>query len=311
MTDTLTPDTLTPDTLAPDTLTIAAAAYPLDWFDGFQDYEAKIARWVAEAAGQGAELLVFPEYAAMELASLGGAATAADLEGALAEVARHRPAADALHARLAAEHGVLILGGSGPVFLGARPVNRATLYGPGGVIGHQDKQIMTRFEREDWDVAPGQGLTLFDTPRGRIGVAICYDSEFPLLARTLAEGGMEFLLAPSCTETEAGFHRVRVGAMARALENQCVAVQAPLVGSAPWCAGVETNTGRAAVYGPPDHGWPADGILAQGAMDAPGWVLARVSRALIARTRADGGVLTFRHWPEQGARLAAGVQLRS
>lgn len=295
-----------------ETLTLAAAAYPLDWLDSFPAYEAKIAAWVAGAAGQGADLLVFPEYAAMELASLGGKAVAADLDGALAEVARHRPAVDALHARLAAAHGVLILGGSGPVFIGNRPVNRATLYGPGGVIGHQDKQIMTRFEREDWDVVPGEdGLTLFDTPRGRIGVTICYDSEFPLLARTLAEAGAEILLAPSATETEAGFHRVRIGAMARALENQCLAVHAPLVGRAPWCAGVEENTGRAAIYGPPDRGWPANGILAEGAMNAPGWVLARAARAQVAETRADGVVLTFRHWAEQAPRLAAGVQFRS
>lgn len=288
-----------------ETTTIAAAAYPLDWFDDFAGYAAKITAWVAEAAGQGAELLVFPEYAAMELASLGGAAVAADLEGALAEVARHRPASDALHARLAAQYGVLILGGSGPVFVGNRPVNRATLYGPEGVIGHQDKQIMTRFEREDWDVVPGaDGVAVLDTPRGKLGVTICYDSEFPLLARNLAEAGMEILLAPSCTETEAGFYRVRIGAMARALENQCVAAHAPLVGTADWCAGVELNTGRAAIYGPPDRGWPANGIIAEGAMDAPGWVVATVSRAQVARTRDDGVVLTFRHWDEQAERLA-------
>ncbi len=292
-------------------LTIAAAAYPLDRFETFAGYEAKISHWVAEAAGRGAGLLVFPEYAAMELASLGGPAVAADLQGALAEAARHRPAADALHARLAAAHGVLILGGSGPVFRGNRPVNRATLYGPGGILGHQDKLIMTRFEREDWDIAPGtEGLTLFDTPQARIGVAICYDSEFPLLSRALAEAGVEVILAPSCTETAAGFHRVRIGAMARALEGQCVTVQAPLVGEAPWCAGCETNTGRAAIYGPPDAGWPETGIIAEGAMNEPGWVLATVDRARIARTRADGVVLGFAHWPEQHARLAAGVKLR-
>ncbi len=292
-----------------DTVTVASAAYPLDWFDDFAAYEAKIADWVAGAAGEGAQLLVFPEYGAMELASLGGAAVAADLEGALAEVARHRPAVDALHARLAAEHGVHILGGSGPVFQGNRPVNRATLYGPGGVIGHQDKLIMTRFEREEWDVLPGdQGLTLFDTALGRIGVVICYDSEFPLLSRALTEAGAEILLAPSCTETRAGFHRVRVGSMARALESQCAAVHAPLVGLSPWCAGCEENTGRASVYGPPDAGWPETGIVAEGAFDEPGWVLAQISRAQIAQTRADGVVLTMRDWAEQADRLAQPVR---
>ncbi len=288
-----------------DIITLAAAAYPLDWFDSFDAWAAKAAHWVGDAAGQGADLLVFPEYAAMELASLGGAAVAGDLQGALAEVSRHRAAMERVLQDLAARHGVHILGPSGPVFTGARPVNRATLHGPGGILGHQDKQIMTRFEREDWDVVPGaDGLQVFDTPLGRLGVVICYDSEFPLLARHLAEQGAEFLLAPSATEALAGFTRVRVGSMARALENQCAVVHAPLVGSAPWCAGIEENTGRAAIYGPPDHGWPPEGIVAQGALNAPGWVLARVSRRMIAQTRADGGVLTLKHWPEQGQRLA-------
>lgn len=283
---------------------LAAAAYPLDWFDDWAGYVAKLSAWVARGAATGADLLVFPEYAAMELASLGGAAVAADLQGALAQVARHRDAADALHLALAARHGVHILGGSGPVFTGARPVNRATLYGPVGIIGHQDKQIMTRFERQSWDVVPGNALQVFDTPFARLGVVICYDSEFPLLARALVEAGAEVLLAPSCTETLAGFTRVRVGSMARALENQCPVVHAPLVGAAPWCVGVEMNRGRASIYGPPDAGWPETGILAEGDMDAPGWIVASVDRAQIERTRADGVVLTHAHWPEQAARLA-------
>lgn len=287
---------------------LAAAAYPLDWFDDWAGYEAKLARWVAEGAATGADLLVFPEYAAMELASLGGPAAAGDLEAALREAARHRDAADALHLRLAARHGVHILGGSGPVWAEGGPVNRATLYAPGGILGHQDKQIMTRFEREDWGVGPGGPLTVIGTPFARLGVVICYDSEFPLLARALCEAGAEVLLAPSCTETRAGFMRVRVGAMARALENQCPVVHAALIGQAPWCAGVEENHGTAAIYGPPDAGWPDSGILAEGDADVPGWVAAEVDRAQIARTRADGVVLGFRHWPEQLERLARGAE---
>ena len=291
-----------------DLITLAAAAYPLDWFDSFDAYAAKVGAWVAEAAGQGADLLVFPEYAAMELVSLGGTAIAGDLQGALGEAARHRPAMEALFDDLAALHGVHVLAPSGPQFVGNRPVNRASLHGPSGRIGHQDKQIMTRFEREDWDVIAGaDGLAVFDTGIGRLGVVICYDSEFPLLSRALAESGVEILLAPSCTELLAGFTRVRVGSMARALENQCAVVHAPLVGSAPWCAGVEENTGRASIYGPPDRGWPETGILAEGAMNAPGWVYARVSRAQIALSRADGGVMPFAHWPEQAARLSQPV----
>lgn len=275
---------------------IAAAAYPFDWFDSLAAYEAKVSRWVAEAAD--CDLLVFPEYGAMELASLGGPAVARDLEASLHEVARHADARDRLHARLAAEHGLHILAASGPAFDGPRPVNRAVLFGPQGRIGHQDKQVMTRFEREDWDVVAAPGLRVFDTAVGRIGIAICYDSEFPLIARRLSEAGAEIVLVPSCTDTLAGFTRVRIGARARALENQCVVVQAPTVGTVDWNPAIDDNRGRAAIFAPPDGLWPETGIVAEGALDAPGWVKATVDLDLVAQSRADGRVLPFRHWRE-------------
>ncbi|MDP4033626.1 MAG: carbon-nitrogen hydrolase family protein [Pseudorhodobacter sp.] len=286
---------------------IAAAAYPLDWFDDINAYAAKLSRWVADAADLGAGLLVFPEYGAMELASLGGEKVAADPEAALHEVARHKSVVDKLHCDLTRRHSVHILGGSGPVFVGARPVNRATFYGPGGILGHQDKQIMTRFEREPWRIEPGDPLTLFDTPLGKIGVLICYDSEFPLLARALCEAGAEILLAPSCTDSLAGLHRVRIGAMARALENQCVVAHSATIGPCPWCPPVDANVGRAAIYGPPDIGWPDNGILAETAINSPGWAVAEFSRAAIATLRADGGVLNLTHWTDQAPRLDAGI----
>lgn len=282
----------------PRIIRIAAAAYPFDWLDDLAAYEAKIERWVAQAAD--CDLLVFPEYGAMELASLGGPEIAGDLERSLHEVARYDAARDRLHARLAAAQGCHILAASGPAFPGggARPTNRAVLFGPSGRIGHQDKQIMTRFEREDWHVTGAPGLRLFDTPIGRLGIVICYDSEFPLLARQLAHAGAEILAVPSCTDSVAGFNRVRIGSMARALENQCVVVHAPTVGPCDWNPAIDENRGRAAIYGPPDGLWPETGILAEGGMDEPGWVKAEIDLDRIAESRRDGRVLPFRHWPE-------------
>ncbi|WP_017999657.1 carbon-nitrogen hydrolase family protein [Paracoccus sp. N5] len=278
------------------TVRIAAAAYPFDWLADFDAYRAKISAWVLDAAD--CDLLVFPEYGAMELASLGGRAVAGDLEASLHEVARHEAARDALHAELAAQHGLHILAASGPVFEGPRPVNRAVLFGPAGRIGHQDKQVMTRFEREEWDVTGAPGLRVFDTAVGRLGVLICYDSEFPLLGRALAEAGVEVILVPSCTDTVAGYNRVRIGAMARALESQCVVVQAPTVGDVDWSPAVDENRGAAAIYAPPDGLWPESGVVAEGAMDAPGWVKASVDLDRVAASRRDGRVLPFAHWGE-------------
>lgn len=278
---------------------IAAAAYNFDWLDSFDAYRAKLTRWVEAAAD--CDLLVFPEYGAMELASLGGREIAGDLESSLHEVARHEAARDALHAELAAQHGLHILAASGPFFAGPRPLNRAVLFGPNGRIGHQDKQIMTRFEREEWHVEGAPGLRVFDTPVGRLGILICYDSEFPLLARRLAEAGVEVILTPSCTDSVAGYNRVRIGAMARALESQCIVVHSPTVGNCDWNPAIDENRGMAAIYAPSDGFWPETGIIAEGEMDRPGWVKARVDLDRIGQSRAEGRVLPYAHWPESGA----------
>ena len=279
---------------------VAAAAYPLDVLESWQAYEDKLSGWVSEAAGAGAELLVFPEYGAMELATLAGLETAGDLEGSLHAVAERLERADAVHVALAREHGVYILAASGPADGGARPVNRARLITPGGAIGIQDKQIMTRFEREIWDVAPGGPLQIFETDLGRIGVLICYDCEFPLLGRALAE--VDFLLAPSCTEALSGYWRVRIGAMARALEAQCVSVMSSLEGAADWSEAVDISTGAGGIFGPPDRGFPETGVLAVGEIGVPGWTYAEVDLAAIAEVRRDGVVLNRSHWEDQTPR---------
>ncbi|MFD1343753.1 carbon-nitrogen hydrolase family protein [Litorisediminicola beolgyonensis] len=282
---------------------IAAAGYPLDFLPNWAAYETKLIDWVSEAASAGADLLVFPEYGAMELATLDGAKVAGDLEASLRAVSDRIPAVDDLHARLAAEYGVYILAASAPVFdpdFGERPVNRARFFTPGGARGHQDKQIMTRFERETWGVVGGGPLRVFDTELGRIGILICYDSEYPLLARAMKEA--DLILVPSCTEALTGYSRVRIGAMARALEQQCVTVMSSTVGPADWSEAVDTNCGRGGVFGPPDTGFPPTGVIAEGVLDQPGWTYAELDPVQVAQVRMDGVVLNRTHWDEQAGR---------
>ncbi|MBV8964077.1 MAG: carbon-nitrogen hydrolase family protein [Hyphomicrobiales bacterium] len=281
-------------------LTIAAAQYPIDWLESFSAFEAKLSRWVEDGVRQGAELLVFPEYAGLELASLSGREAAGDLKRSIAAVSTHLPQADAAHAHLAHRHGVSILAGSAPERNADGSVrNVARLFTPDGACGRQEKMMMTRFEREQWGVSGGSELSVFDIGPARIGIAICYDVEFPLIARALAKAGAEVILAPSCTDTVHGYWRVRVGAQARALENQCVVVQAPLVGAVDWSPAVDINRGAAGVFGPPDLGFPEDGVIAQGEMDEPCFVTARLDLDAVARVRAEGQVFNHRHWDEQ------------
>ena len=289
---------------------IATAAYPLDVLTSWAQYEDKLAHWVAEAAVQGAELLVFPEYAAMELATLDGAEVAGDLERSLFSVSDKLEEADRLHVKLAAEHNVHIVAGSGPAATESRPVNRARLITPTGQIGVQDKQIMTRFEREEWGVIGGNALQVFDTAIGKIGILICYDSEFPLLGRALAE--CDVICVPSVTETLAGYWRVRIGSMARALENQCITAMSSVVGKADWSEALGQSYGAGGIFCPPDRGFPPTGILGMREVNAPGWTVADADLAQVAEVRADGIVLNRRDWQDQIGRdgKAINVALR-
>jgi predicted amidohydrolase len=178
-----------------------------------------------------------------------------------------------------------------------RVVNRAPLITPEGRIAFQEKRAMTRFETERWGISQGIDPNVFDTPWGRIGISICYDIEFPKHARVQVMAGAWLILAPSCTDTLAGFNRVHFSARARALENQCYVAITPTVGEAPWSAALDINRGCAGVFGPMDRGFPADGIMAQGQMDVPGWVFCTLDPALIEAVRRDGAVLNHRDWP--------------
>jgi len=284
---------------------VAAAAYPIEQLDSIDAWRRKIAVWVEGAAKGGAELALFPEYAGLEIAGTLGAETAGDPRRSLAGVAVLVEEIDRHHAELAARTGIHILAGSLPVAIpGGRFVNRARLFSPRGAVGAQEKIVMTRFERESFGISGGDTLRVFHTELGPIGIAICYDAEFPLLARQLCAAGAEIILVPSATDTPAGGHRVRTGARARALENQCYTVVSCTVGRAEWSPALDANRGRAAVYAPPQDGFPEDGTVAEGALDTPGWTFARLDLERVRAARADGEVLLFRHWSDTETPLA-------
>lgn len=282
----------------------AACQYAIELFDVWDDYEAHLRALCAEARGEGAELLLLPEYAAMTLTGLLPPQQRGDLHASIAAIQPLLPRWQALCEHIARELGVIFCPGSAPVLdPDGKYRNRAFLYGPDGPAGHQDKIIMTRFEREKWFIAAGnEGLRMFETPVGRLGILICYDNEFPMLGRRLAELGCDMVLAPSCTDTEAGAFRVRIGAQARALENQFAVLTAPTAGEAPWSPAVDENFGRAALYVPADYGMPPSGVYAESAeifTAKSRWLYCDIDLAQVRRLRHEGQVALYRDWPEQ------------
>lgn len=283
----------------PPPLRLGLLQYPVERPADLAAWAAKLDRWIAEAKGR-ADLLVLPEYACAEL---GPALAGRHAPDEAAELAAMVEAADAVLAAMRAaamRHAVWLLPGSLPMRRAdgsGAVVNRAPLFAPDGRMAVQEKRAMTRFERERWGIARGADPQVFDTPWGRLGISVCYDVEFPKHVRAQVEAGAWLVLVPACTDTMHGFNRVRFAAQARALENQCFVALSPTVGEAPWCAALDSNRGFAAVHGPVDRGFPEDGVLARGALDAPGWIFCTLDAARIERVRREGAVLNHRDWP--------------
>lgn len=290
---------------APATLHVASAQYPIGQPKSLAEWEDKIALWVKSGAATGADLLVFPEYAAIEQAACFGPEVYGDLKITLAKVAGLADSRVALHAALARQYKVHILVGSGPALKpGGAFVNAAQFVTPEGNIGAQEKLVMTPFER-DWGVSPGDPVRVFKTRLGIFGIAICYDSEFPLLVRAMAEAGADVVLVPSCTERISGYHRVRTGCMSRALESTIATVQSPTVGDAPWSPAIDFNAGAAGIYVPSEYGVSDDGVLAQGKLNAAEWVTAKIDLARLRHVRETGEMRNFADWSLQpGAPMA-------
>ncbi len=286
---------------APAPLTLALGQYPIERVAGIAGFAEKLDRLATEAKARGADLLVLGEYAAVEIA--GGDVAAPDVAAELAIVTAAAPALIEAMRAVARRHHLWLLPGTlpmteaGPMAEAGVVRNRAPLIAPDGRVAFQEKRVMTRFEAEAWHVSPGAAPAVFETPWGLIGIAICYDIEFPPLVRAQVEAGAWLILCPSCTDTMAGFNRVRLSARARALENQCYVAIAPTVGLAPWSATLDVNRGYAGAFGPVDRGFPEDGILARGALDAPDMVLVRLDPARLAAVRAEGGVRNHADWP--------------
>jgi predicted amidohydrolase len=280
-------------------LRLGLLAWPIERPASVAAFGAKLDHWLSQVHGR-AELCVLPEYACVELGAALAGSQAPDEATELAAMVAHADDILAEMRAAARRAGVWLLPGSLPMRAsGGRVINRAPLIAPDGRLAFQDKQAMTRFEAERWGISSGAPPAVFDTPWGRIGVSICYDVEFPKHVRAQVEAGAWLILAPSCTDSLAGFARVRIGAAARALENQCFVAITPTVGLAPWSVALDENHGHAAIFAPPDRGFPESGVVAAGAPDVPGWLFHTLDPALIAEVREHGAVRNHRDWPRR------------
>jgi predicted amidohydrolase len=285
---------------APTTnLRLALAQWAIGAPVDFDAFAARVAAAVADAARGGAQIVVLPEYLALELAATFKPAVRADFVATLAALQPFHDAWLALFRELAQKHALHLLAST--FLLGQsndRYRNRAYFFLPDGRCAFQDKLTLTGFEKHSGVIEPGDALQVFDTALGRIGINICYDSEFPLYARAQTQAGARLLLVPSCTDTEAGATRVRVGCMARALENRVFVAQSVTAGEAPDNPALDTNTGRASLYAPSDRGLPASGIVAEAEAGA-NWLFAEADFSALQTTQRMAQVAVPADWDAQ------------
>lgn len=290
---------------------VAVAKYRIGAPRDFAEFADKQAQWLAEARAGGAQVAVLPEYLSLELGATFGAATQGDLHASLVATQAYHGAWLELFGLLARELRLHVVAGSFLLDPGhGRYRNRCYAFAPDGGRVWQDKLQLTGFEKRAGVIEAGNELSAFALGAARAGIAICYDIEFPLPVRAQCEAGARLLLAPSCTDTEAGATRVRVGCLARALENRCFVAQAVTAGDAAWSPALDVNTGEAAVYAPMDVGLPADGVLAQ-TRGGQRWAYADLDFAALDASRERAQVANDRDWPGQHAPAIARARVQA
>lgn len=285
---------------------VAVAKYPIDALARFDDFADKQARWLRDAAALGARIAVLPEYLSLELGATFVPDVRGDLHASLAALQAYRAAWCDLFSGLARDLGLHVVAGTFLLDTGdGRFRNRADLFTSDDGHAWQDKLQLTGFEKQTGVIDGGDALKVFELDGVRVGIAICYDIEFPLPVHAQCEAGARLLLVPSCTDTAAGATRVRTGALARALENRAFVAQAVTAGEAPWSPALDVNTGEATIHAPMDVGLPADGVLSI-TDRAKGWACADCDPQALADSRAQAQVANDRDWPGQ---LAPGLRL--
>lgn len=192
--------------------------------------------------------------------------------------------------RLAREYHLYIVGGSHPVEREGKLYNVAHLFTPSGHVYTQDKLHVTPWERANWNIRPGEDIKIFDTPLARLAIQICYDIEFPEVARLLTLSGVEAIFVPFSTDDKQAFNRVRITAHARAVENYIYTVIAGNVGNMPNVKSYLTNYGQAAIFTPSDFSFAPQGVLGESDPNVETVVVNDLDLSSLAQQRDLGSV---------------------
>jgi len=201
------------------------------------DREATIGRIdevAAEAAANGAQLVLFPESFVPAYPSSRWVRYLAewntDAKRVYARLARESleipgEASDRI-AAIARDRGLWLAVGANEL-QGGTIYNSLLLYGPDGELAlHHQKLVPTNHERMVWGPGDGNGLAAVETPLGRVGGLICWENFMPLARFALYETGIELYLAPTAEDEERWHDTMRhIARESRAFVLSCCVFQ--------------------------------------------------------------------------------------
>lgn len=256
---------------------------------GFDEFIKQIEYFVDIAADYEADFIVFPEMFTVMLLSA-EPSELTPLE-AIERLSDYTPKIRKRLSEMALAYNINIIGGSHPTRMPDGDIhNVAYVCLRDGSIHAQEKIHPTPNEAYWWNIKGGDSIDAIPTDCGPIGVLICYDSEFPELARRLVDEGARIIFVPFCTDSRQGYMRVRYCAQARAIENQCYVVMSGNVGNLPNVGNMDIQYAQSCILTPCDFPFARDGIAAEASENVETLTISDVNLADLQWARAEGTV---------------------
>jgi len=282
-----------PGSQLPARVRVATVQFQMRKIAAIEEFEQQVEYFVDVASDYEADFVVFPELYTLELLSISDDRLAP--AEAIEQIADYTKRYRAFMEKLAVSYNINIIGGSHPTKVADGEIrNIAYVFLRDGSVHTQDKLHPTPAERKWWNIKGGYGAHAIPTDCGPIGVMICYDSEFPELARHLVNQGALLLFVPFCTDERRAFLRVRYCCHARAVENQCYVVTSGVVGNLPNVENMDIHYAESAILTPSDFPFARDGVAADTAANTETIAVADLSMEDLLTSRQSGSVQNLR-----------------
>lgn len=256
-------------------------------YKDIDDLMQSVTFFVDSVSGYRSDFAVFPEFFNAPLMAENNHLSESD---AIRELAKHTDTIVAKFSELSIAYNINIISGSMPEMIDGVLYNVGYLCKRDGTVERYEKLHVTPNEARVWGLQGGTKLHSFDTDCGKIGILICYDSEFPELSRLLADEGMDILFVPFLTDTQNGYSRVRNCAQARAIENECYVAISGSVGNLPNVDNMDIQYAQSAVFTPCDFSFPSNGIKAEATPNTEMILIADVDISLLRELNQFGAV---------------------